>query len=103
VVVVAVRDEAAIPEFLSKFGQTSQSSEISQSVSVLYGAQFSSYRVGSQMYWVGDLSWITRTQLMLEQFPWLIAMVSVILCFLIAGLLQARLRRRARLRLQTAE
>jgi cellulose synthase (UDP-forming) len=72
-------------------------------VSVLHGAQFSSYRVGNQVYWVGDISWMSRVTMIFQKFPWLIAIVSVILCFLIAALLQAKLRRRARVRLQAPE
>jgi cellulose synthase (UDP-forming) len=103
VVLVLVRDDAAVPGFLTAFLQTSQSSDVSQSVSVLHGAQFSSYRIGSAVYRVGDISLFTRAVLIFQEFPWLIAIVLVILCFLMAVLLQAKLRRKARLRLQTGE
>jgi cellulose synthase (UDP-forming) len=98
-VLVLVRDNAAVPAFLSAFLQTSQSSDIAQSVSVLHGAQFSSYRIGNGAYRVGDISPFARVAIDLQESPWLIAIVMVILCFLMAVLLQAKLRRQARLRL----
>jgi cellulose synthase (UDP-forming) len=103
VVLVLMRDDAAVPSFLSAFLRTSQSSGIAQSVSVLHGEQFSSYRIESPVYYVGDISPFTRTAMIFQEFPWLIAVVVVILCFLMAVLLQAKLRRQARLRLQTSE
>jgi cellulose synthase (UDP-forming) len=41
-----------------------------------------------------------RLTAMFDGYPWLIAMVAIAFCFLIAKLMQARLRRRARERLQ---
>jgi len=99
VVLVLVRDNTAVPALLSAFLEESQSSDISQSVSVLHGAQFSSYRIGSAVYRVGDISLFTRATMIFQEFPWLIAVVLVILCFLMAVLLHAKLRRQARLRL----
>ncbi len=55
VVVVALRDHAVVPNFLSVFLKTSQSSDISQSVSVLHGKRFVSYRIGNDVYHVGSL------------------------------------------------
>ena len=86
VVVMVARDEAAIPSFLSAFLRSSQSSDISQSVSVLHGAQFSSYRIGNAAYWSGEISPLTRATRIFQQFPWLIAIVVVIFCFLMAVL-----------------
>jgi len=103
VVVVVLRDQATIPNFLSTFLRTSQSSDIAQSVSVLHGAQFSSYGLGSDDYRVGENSPLARVTRILQEFPWIIAVVTVIFCFLIAALVQAMLRRHARMRLQGTE
>jgi len=103
VVVVVVRDEETIPNFLSSFLNASQSQDIAQSVGVLHGTQFSSYRIGSDFYRVGDISWLMRVTMLFQEFPWLIAIVTVMFCFLLAVLLQAVLRRRARARLQHVE
>jgi cellulose synthase (UDP-forming) len=100
-VVIVLRDQAAVPDFVSAFLQTAQKTEIGESVSVLHGEQFSSYRIGNSAYRVGETSWLTRLTIPFEAFPWLIAVVTVIFCFLTAILLQAELRRRARVRLQS--
>jgi cellulose synthase (UDP-forming) len=102
-VVIVLRTEESIPNFLSAFLKTSQSSDIAESVSVLHNGQFSSYRVGNDLYTVGEASALTPVVRILQAFPWMMAVVTVMCCFLMAVLLQARLRRRARLRLQGSE
>ena len=100
VVLVALRDHASIPEFLSVFLKTSQSSDISQSVSVLHGSRFVSYRIGTDVYRVGSLSLWIQLNMLFSQFPWLIVVSSIVVAFLMAILIRAMLRRRARARLQ---
>jgi len=100
VVVIVLRDQAAIPSFLSAFLKTSQSPAIAQSVSVLDGAQFSSYRIGSDVYRVGEISPLLRLTVLFQEFPWLMVIIAVILCFLMAALIRTMLRRHARARLQ---
>jgi cellulose synthase (UDP-forming) len=100
VVAIVLRDESAIPTFLSTFLDTSQTSAVSQSVSVLHGTQFSSYSLGGSVYRLGEDSSLDRFSRTLRQFPWLIAVLTVTFCFLMAVLAQAMLRRHARARLQ---
>ena len=100
VVVMAVRDHTAIPNFLSVFLKTSQSSDVSQSVSVLHGLRFVSYRIGNDVYHVGSLSLWTRVNMLFSEFPWLVVVGGIMVCFLMAALIRAMLRRRARARLQ---
>ncbi|CAN5422754.1 hypothetical protein BH10ACI4_BH10ACI4_05540 [soil metagenome] len=100
VVVVALRDHAAVPNFLSVFLKTSQSSDISQSVSVLHGSRFVSYRIGNDVYKVGSLSLWTQANMLFSEFPWLIVGITMVFCFFMAILIRAMLRRRARARLQ---
>jgi cellulose synthase (UDP-forming) len=102
-VIIVMRTEEVIPNFLSRFLKASQTSDIAQSVSVLHNGQFSSYRVGNDVYTVGQSSPLTPVVRILQAFPWMMAAVTVVCCFLMAVLLQARLRRRARLRLQGSE
>jgi hypothetical protein len=45
------------------------------------------------------MSPVLRLTIFLQESPWLIALVSVVLCFLLASLLLPVLRRRAELRL----
>jgi cellulose synthase (UDP-forming) len=105
VVLIALKDKTVIPSFLNVFLKTSQSSDISQSVSVLSGngTRFVSYRIGNSVYHVGFLSWPLRLSLLLHAYPWLVVIFAFIICILIAALLRAMLRRHARRRLQASE
>jgi cellulose synthase (UDP-forming) len=100
VVIVALRDHNAVPNFLSVFLKNSQSSDISQSVSVLHGARFVSYRIGNDVYNVGSLSLWTQVNMLFSKYPWLIVFSTLFFCFFMAVLIRAMLRRRARARLQ---
>jgi cellulose synthase (UDP-forming) len=100
VVVVALRDHSVVPNFLSVFLKTAQSSDISQSVSVLHGKRFVSYRIGNDVYHIGSLGYWTLMNIYFQQFQWLMVLGMVIVCFLLATIVRATLRRRARLRLQ---
>jgi cellulose synthase (UDP-forming) len=100
VVVIALRDKSVIPNFLKVFLKSSQSSDISQSVSVLTGTRFASYRIGNELYHVGFLSPWVRLRLFFSEFPWLVVAGAIVLCFLMAALVRAMLRRHARKRLQ---
>jgi cellulose synthase (UDP-forming) len=100
VVIVALRDKSVVPNFLSVFLNTSQSSDISQSVSVLHGKRFVSYRLGNDVYQVGSLSPWIYLNMLFSQFQWLMVVSTIILCFLMAIIVRAMLRRRARSRLQ---
>ena len=100
VVLIAVRDKSAIPAFLSVFLKSSQSSDIAQSVSVLHGSRFVSYRIGNDVYKVGSLSLWVHLSILFSEFPWLIPVAGVLVCFLMATIFRAMLRRRATARLQ---
>ncbi len=100
VVLLAVRDKAAISNFLSVFLKSSQSSDIAQSVSVLHGSRFVSYRIGNDVYKVGSLSLWRHFNILFSEYPWLIVIGGILVCFLLATILRALLRRRARARLQ---
>jgi cellulose synthase (UDP-forming) len=100
VVVIALRDKSVVPNFLSTFLQTSQSSDISQSVSVLHGSHFSSYRIGNDVYRVGSLSLWLQLNMLFADYQWLMVISTLVVCFLLAVILRSALRRRARARLQ---
>jgi cellulose synthase (UDP-forming) len=103
VVAVILRDNTAAGQFPEAFAAAAQGFEISQNVTVLRGARFSSYAIGGATYRVGVSTLLEQLNRTLQQFPWIVAVVSFIFCFLMAILLQARLRRRARLRLQSTQ
>ncbi len=101
VVAVVVRDGAAVPGFLTAFfSQETESSEGAQAASVLRGAVWTSPRTDGSVYMVGAISPGLRGRLLLGEYPWLIVLVSVIVCLLVASLLRGILRRGARMRLQ---
>jgi cellulose synthase (UDP-forming) len=100
VVVIALRDRSVVANLISVFLKTSQSSDISQSVSVLHGSRFTSYRIGKDFYHVGLLSRWVQLRILLSDYPWLIVVSTIVFCFLMASILRAMLRRRARARLQ---
>jgi cellulose synthase (UDP-forming) len=99
-VIIALRDHSVVPNFLSVFLKTSQSSDISQSVSVLHGNRFVSYRIGNYAYKVGSISPWIRMNMLFQEAQWLMVVSTIIVCFLLAVIFRAMLRKRARARLQ---
>jgi cellulose synthase (UDP-forming) len=103
VIVIAVKDHSVVPNFLTTFLRTSQSSDIANSVAVLHGTRFDSYRIGSDVYHVGNLPWYMQVSLWFTQFPWLVNVFVLFICFVLAVWIRVWLRRRARVRLQGTE
>ncbi len=100
VVVVTLRDRTVVPNFLSVFLKTSQSSDVAQSVSVLHGSRFVSYRIGNDVYRVGSLSLWIQLNMLFSEYQWLMVVSTMFFCFLMAAIIRAMLRRHARARLQ---
>ncbi|MEO6830546.1 MAG: cellulose biosynthesis cyclic di-GMP-binding regulatory protein BcsB, partial [Acidobacteriaceae bacterium] len=100
VVLVMVRGDEQVAPFLQAFGAAVNSSAISQSVSILHGDSFTSYRLGSSFYHVGELPLWDLLAVNLASFPYLGALLLLFVCFLLALLAQSALRRRAGRRLQ---
>jgi hypothetical protein len=84
VVAIHLRDASTLEPFMDTFMKVQQSSDISGSVSVLHGAQYQSFRIGSEVYHVGVLPWWTRLNLWFMQVSWLAAVVVIVLAFLLA-------------------
>jgi cellulose synthase (UDP-forming) len=105
IVVIHFKDANAFEPFMAAFLEEQQSSEISGSVSVLHGAQFQSFRIGSEVYHVGVLPWWSwlRLTLWFMQNPWVVAIVIFILVLLLAVWIRHWLRGRARARLNMIE
>jgi cellulose synthase (UDP-forming) len=99
-VVIALRDRTVVANLISIFLKTSQSSDISQSVSVLHGSRFTSYRIGKDFYHVGYLSRWIQLNMFFSSYPWLLVVSTIVFCFLMAIIIRTMLRRRARARLQ---
>ena len=103
IVAIHLGDAAALEPFLGTFLDVQQGSDIAGSVSVLHGRQFQSFRIGSNVYYVGTVPWWVRLQLWLRQAPWLAAVIVVLLAFVLAVWTRQWLRIRARARLKMVE
>jgi cellulose synthase (UDP-forming) len=103
VVVIALRDHTVVPTFLNTFLRVATTSDIAQSVSVLHGTQFVSYRLGNDVYRVGYLSIWFRMKMLFSEFPALVVVMVLVTCLLLATLIRVALRRKARVRLQGNE
>jgi cellulose synthase (UDP-forming) len=103
IVAIHFKDGMAFGPFMDKFLEVQQAHDISDSVAVFHGSQFESFRIGSEVYYVGVLPWWTRLMLWFAQVPWLAAVVVIILAFLLALWSRQWLRARARARLTVVE
>ncbi len=103
IVAIHLKDAAAFEPFLTTFLQVQQSSEIVGSVSVLRGAQFRSFRIGSAVYHVGTLNWFTKLTIWFADRAWLLALIVIAVAFLLAIVLRQWLRSKARSRLTMFE
>jgi cellulose synthase (UDP-forming) len=99
IVAIHFRDANAFEPFMASFLQVQQSSDISGSVAVLHGAQFQSFRIGSDVYHVGVLPWWTRATLWFMEVPWLAAVAVLLLAFIFAVWIRQWLRQHAKARL----
>jgi cellulose synthase (UDP-forming) len=103
IVSITLRDDDAGPSFVSAFLKASDSGDISQSVSVLHGNSFTSYRMGDEVYHIGHLEWWAMIRYRLRQFPWLIVVLTFILGMFVVPWARAKLDRRMHARLEARE
>jgi cellulose synthase (UDP-forming) len=103
IVAIHLKDANVFTPFMDTFMQVQQSSDISGSVAVLHGTHFQSFRIGAEVYHVGVLPWWTLVSLWIAEYPWLIAVVVIILAFLLAIWTRQWLRNKARSRLKMIE
>ncbi len=99
IVTITLKNDDAARPFLDVFWKRSMSGDISQSVSVLHGDGFSSYRLGNNYYYVGHLPWWLRIRFWMTTYPGLIVIFAIVVALLILPLLWVRLRHRVRERL----
>ena len=100
IVTITLKNDEAVKPFLDAFWKSSFSGDISQSVSVLHGQTFSSYRIGEKYYWVGHLPIWLLIRFWMHTYPFLIVLIGIIIALLMVPILQAALRRHARKRLE---
>ncbi len=99
IVTLTLKNNDAAKPFLDTFWRTSMSDDISQSVSVLHGDEFSSYRLGNSYYYVGHLPWWLLVRFWMHAYPGLIVVFAIIIALLTLPLLRIRLRSRVNQRL----
>ena len=100
VITVTIKNDNAATVFSSAFLKSSGSANISDSVSVLQGSEFTSYRLGDSFYQVGHLPWWTQVRYWLKEFPWLIVLLTFVLGLFVVPWTRARLDRRTQARLE---
>jgi cellulose synthase (UDP-forming) len=100
VVAITIKNNDAASPFATAFWESSMSGDISDSVSVLHGNDFSSYRLGDRFYHVGDLPWWSHVRYWLQAFPWLIVVLTFVLGLFVIPWTKSRLDRRAKARLE---
>ncbi len=103
IITIAFKDDNAANGFAGAFIKSSASGDISESVSILHGTGFSSYRLGLRFYHVGALPLWSQVRYWLKEFPWLIVVLTFLLGLFVVPWTMARLDRRARLRLEARE
>ncbi len=100
VVAIALKNDESANSFTTAFLGASTSSAISDSVSVLHGTEFSSYRLDDDFYRVGDLPWYAQVRYRLVEYPWLIVLFTFVLGLFVVPWIRARLDRRTKERLE---
>jgi cellulose synthase (UDP-forming) len=103
IVTISFKDDDAAKKFAAAFVRSSASGDISESVSVLHGTAFSSYRLGIRFYHVGKLAVWSQVRYWLKEFPWLIVVLTFLLGLFVVPWTMARLDRRAKLRLEARQ
>jgi len=103
VVAIHMKDANAFEPFMATFLKVQQASDVSGSVAVLHGTQFQSFNIGAKKYSVGELPPWTRVTLWFMEYPWLAAIIVLLMAFLFAIWARQWLRRRARARLRMVE
>jgi cellulose synthase (UDP-forming) len=100
VVTITIKNDAAAKAFTAAFLKSSGSASIGESVSVLQGNDFTSYRLGDAFYQVGHLPWWTQVRYRLREFPWLVVLLTFVLGLFVVPWTRARLNDRTRARLE---
>ena len=101
IVTITLRNNDAANAFTTPFLAASTSSAIAESVSVLHGSDFSSYRLDDSFYRVGSLPWYAWVRYSLNEFPWLIVLFTFVLGLFVVPWIRARLDQRSKVRLGT--
>ncbi len=99
-VTITIKNDDSVAAFSDAFLKASGSASIGDSVSVLQGSEFTSYRLGDTFYQVGHLPWWTQVRYRLREFPWLIVLLTFVLGLFVVPWTKARLDHRTQARLE---
>jgi cellulose synthase (UDP-forming) len=102
VVVLELKDDAEVERFTDRFLERSQSSDISQSVSIFRNKTFTSYGLAASTYHIGNISEYAQMRIWLTQHSLLLLLVGIGFCFVLAGWISDYLKALAARRLQAA-
>ncbi len=100
IVLVDVRNEAAIDSFADVFLDRSQSSDISQTVSLFRGGTLSSYTLDTSFYHVGSISKYSLMRIWCAQYFWMLLGVMTLASVVLATYLRDHLDLMIKERLQ---
>jgi len=103
IITITIRNDGAAEAFSKAFIKSSESGNISESVSILSPGGFTSYRLGNTFYQVGSLPWWTKLRYRLREFPWLIVLLTFTLGVFVVPWTRAKLDHRARARLASEQ
>jgi cellulose synthase (UDP-forming) len=103
VILIALGNEGAATNLARAFLKVAGTSNIGESVSVLHGSEFTSYRLGESFYHVGYLPWWLMVRYRLKEFPWLIVVLTFVLGMVVVPWTMVKLNRHAEARLEVRE
>jgi cellulose synthase (UDP-forming) len=103
IVSITLKNDSVAAPFIAAFTKYSASGDISESVSVLHGSEFTSYRLGDHVYHVGYLPWWARIRYWLRAFPWMIVVLTFVLGLFVVPWTRARLDQRAKARMEAQQ
>lgn len=103
VVTITLKNNDSADGFAEAFMKSEASGNISDSVSVLHGTTFTSYRLGDRFYHVGRLPLWSQIRYWLNEFPWLVVVLTFVLGLFVVPWTRAKLDRRSRDRLEVRQ
>jgi cellulose synthase (UDP-forming) len=102
IVLVELKSDDVVDRFAEVFQERSQSSDISQSVSLLRKTSFTSYGVPTPGYHVGYISWYALMRIWLAEHFWVLLVAMLLLCLLLGRWIHELLVYMAAVRLEPA-
>ena len=103
IVLIVLKQDSSAGAFADVFLDRSQSRDMTGAVSLLQGAEFSSYAVEGGSYHIGNITWYAMMRIWLTRYFLLLLLLATALSFVLATWTRGWLARRARERLKLAE